>query len=187
MVLLSDEENEFTEGERPRPRVVDKRVSARPPSAPDAETARTPPEPPPAEPTQTPPEPSTPPPSAPEDPLAGDAPEREAPRPEERVWTPEQEEQAQRLAQELAQRPSLDWIINTAVTLANVAGAKIELGTPEEARLAIDAFAALVNGLGSQLGDAERPLRQTLAELQMVYAQTVAAPQGQPSPRDSDG
>ncbi len=171
-MLLGDEEKEFTEGERPRPRVVDKRVSARPSSESKAERAE------PAVPPE-PPQPSPPAPEAPADQAVG--PQTESP-PEGRVWTPEQEEQAQRLAQELAQRPSLDWIINTAVTLANVAGAKIELGTPEEARLAIDAFAALVNGLGSQLGDAERPLRQTLAELQMVFAQTVAGPKGEQGP-----
>jgi outer membrane biosynthesis protein TonB len=155
---------------------VDKRVSARGSS--DAPTAPPVQPPEPSEPTPAPeaaapppePEPSPPPVASP-----GDAPE-----PEEQVWTPEQEAQAQQIAKEIAERPSEDWVLNVAVTLANVAGAKLDMGLADDARLAIDAFEALVNGIGGQLEGAEAPLRQTLAQLQMAYAQSMSPPP--PSP-----
>ena len=81
-----------------------------------------------------------------------------------------------RVAQQIAETPSLDWVVNTAVTLANVAGTKLDLGAVDDARLAVDALAALVTGLGSQLGQAEAPLRQTVAQLQMAYAEQVTPP-----------
>lgn len=159
------EEQEREQGQRPRPKVVDKRISARgaaadpaPPGAPDATadvTVGTVPEPPREEP--------------------GSAPEPEpGPGPGGEVWTPEQEAEARRMAEEISKRPSVDWVINTAVTLGNVAGAKLELGAAPDAQLAIDAMAAIVNGVGSRLGGAEMPLRQLLAELQLAYAQRVA-------------
>ena len=87
------------------------------------------------------------------------------------VWTPEQEEQARRMVEEIARTPSLDWVLNSAVNLANVAGTKIEMGAVADAQLAIDALAALISGLGSKLQDAEAPLKQTLAQLQLLYAE----------------
>ena len=160
-----NDEREEEQSERPRPRVVDKRVSAR-----QASTTPTPP----PEPRDTPPPaPATPgptPTSAPEAAPAQDGPG------EEQVWTPEQEAQAQQIAKEIAERPSQDWVLNVAVTLANVAGAKLDMGLVEDARLAIDAFEALVNGVASKLEGTEAPLRQTLAQLQMAYAQSVTTP-----------
>jgi hypothetical protein len=80
------------------------------------------------------------------------------------------------MAQHIAETPSLDWVLNTAVTLANVAGTKLDLGATADAQLAIDALGALVEGLGARLGTAEQPLRQTLAQLRMAYAGVVAPP-----------
>jgi hypothetical protein len=153
------------EGERPRPRVVDKRISARPEGFEES------PPPAPAEKAQPAPV-SEPPTEAPPDPSPPGAPPQTPP-----VWTPEQEAEARRIAEEIAQTPSLEWVINTAVTLANVAATKIELGDPADAGLAIDALSALVNSLSGKLADAEAPLRQTLAQLQMAYAErSVGAP-----------
>ena len=155
MAMADGREEE--QAERPRPKVVDKRISARPPG----ETKQTAeatvgsvPEPPPPETDPVPP--------------AGHAPEA----PGERVWTPEQEAEARRLAEEIANTPSLEWVVNTAATLGNVAGAKLDLGAAADASLAIDALAAIVNGVGPRLQGAERPLRQLLAELQLAYAQS---------------
>jgi hypothetical protein len=92
------------------------------------------------------------------------------------VWTPEQEAEMQRLAQEIAQRPSLDWVVNTALTLVNVAGTKIEMGQVPDAQLAIDALAGMLQSAGGRLGSAEQPLRQALAELQLSFAQKAAPP-----------
>jgi hypothetical protein len=152
------------ERERPRPRVVDKRGSARAreapapvaPTEPAAETraGRPPP------PEQTPPAPHG------------------AEGRDEPLWTPEQEAEARRFAQQVVETPSRDWVLNTAVTLANVAAAKLEAGAAQDARLAIDALSGLINAVGSQLGDAEAPLRQTVAQLQLSYAQGVGPAPG---------
>jgi hypothetical protein len=96
----------------------------------------------------------------------------------ERVWTPEQEAEAKQMAQEIAETPSLEWVVNAAVTLANVAATKLELGGGSDAQLAIDALAGLINSVGSKLQQAETPLRQTLAQLQLAYAQRL--PPSQP-------
>ena len=176
-----NDEREEEQSERPRPRIVDKRVSARQASTtppPPSESPETP-APAPAGGSGTPQagppsEPAPPPPSAPDPAPAEDGPV------DEQVWTPEQEAQAQQIAKEIAERPSQDWVLNVAVTLANVAGAKLDMGLVEDARLAIDAFEALVNGVASKLEGAEAPLRQTLAQLQMAYAQSVTTP---PPPR----
>lgn len=150
---------EQDEQERPKPRVVDKRVSARGADTPGSEPKAQP----------SPPAPEPDPPTAQEpQPAAGPGPEA--------VWTPEQEQQAQQLARELAERPSIEWVLNLAVTLANVAGAKLDVGSPQDARLAIDTLAAIVEGVGSELQNAQQPLRQTLAQLQLAYAEAMGGP-----------
>ena len=185
--MAMDEEQENKE--RPRPRVVDKRVSSRvdaPPGAPggarspEGDTEHAAPSPAETDPIDTasrtsPPTGATPP-SAPSDAshLSSTADEPNPPAGE--VWTPQQEEEMRQVAQQIAETPSLEWVVNTAVTLANVAGTKLDLGAVDDARLAVDALAALVNGLGPELGQAEAPLRQTVAQLQMAYAQQVGPP-----------
>ncbi|MGH2694022.1 MAG: hypothetical protein ACRDJJ_04325 [Actinomycetota bacterium] len=134
-------EREGPQEERPRPRVVDKRVSAggaRP--EPDARTERT--------------EPRAP---TVETPTTVEQPGRE-------------HAQAREIAEEVARAPARDWVLNVAVTLANVAATKIDAGSTEEARLAIDALAAIVDGVGERLGDAGPALRQTVAQLRLEFA-----------------
>jgi hypothetical protein len=164
---MSDEERAAEEEkESRRPRVVDKRISSRPPSG-------TPPAEPPSEPepvvADVPQEPPPPPP--------GDAPPPEQPAAgEPGVWTPQQEEEARRIAEEIVKTPGLEWVVNTAVTLANVSATKLEFGNPTDAQVTIDALAALLNGVGARLEDAEAPLKQTLAQLQLAYTQRMSAP-----------
>ena len=174
------------EAEGRRPRVVDKRISAR---ATAAEATAAPPvaEPsPPSTPPAAEPAPQSAPPAA-ETPAPAPAerspsPEEQAPRPEaDDLWTPEQEAEARKMAEEMAQVPSLDWVINVAVSLANAAGVKLNSRQLEDARLAIDALAGLMGSVGSRLQDAETPLRQTLAELQMAYTQVAGSQPPQPS------
>ena len=92
------------------------------------------------------------------------------------MWTPEQEAEMRAMAQQIAETPSIEWVLNTAVTLANVAGTKLDLGAVADAQLAIDALGAIVDTLGPRLGTAESPLRQTLAQLRMAYAEMVVPP-----------
>ena len=159
---LRDDRDE--DAPRPRPRVVDKRVSATrdaqgPGRAAAASRASAV--------TSDPPPPSSP--------DGGDVtadpggPAGAAP-----LWTPEQEAEARRITQEIADTPSVEWVVNVALTLANVAAAKIDRGSAQDAGTAIDALAALVGGVGTRLGAAETPLRRTLAELQLAYADAVA-------------
>lgn len=161
------------EREPARPRVVDKRVSARrtreggsPPVAPP------PAPPPPSAPPSAPPPPPPPQPQA-ESPVAGDVGLEPPPPPgaPEQPWTPEQEAEARRMSEEMAKISSVEWVVNVAVTLANVAGTKLERGAAADAKIAIDALAGIVNALGSELAEAETPLRQTVAQLQMTYVQ----------------
>ena len=98
--------------------------------------------------------------------------------PGEPEWSAEEEAAARQMAQEIAERPGLDWVVNTAVTLANVAATKLQLGDPGDAQLCIDALAGLLDSTKGRLEDADAPLRQTLAQLQMAYAQRASSPPG---------
>ena len=164
---------EEQEEPRPRPRVVDKRVSARPPgeASPEPPRAQAPP---------PGPVPAAVPPAEAEEGVAGGAAPQQQEGYPEGLWTPEQEEAARRLAQEIRDVPSSEWVLNVAVNLANVAAAKLDAGMAPDAQLAIDALAGIVNAVGPRLGTAEAPLRETLAQLQMAFAQSVALPTDKP-------
>jgi hypothetical protein len=159
---MNQQQGDEERGPVRRPRVVDKRVSA------GGQAAEERPEPAPA--TTSPPpstqRPPTPPPEA--------GPQEAGPQ--EGLWTPEQEAEAMRVVEEIARVPARDWIADSAVRLANVAGVKLDRGDLAEAQLAIDALAALIAQVGARLGEAETPLRQTLAQLQLAFAQSAASP-----------
>jgi hypothetical protein len=93
--------------------------------------------------------------------------------------TTAEEAKARAVAEEVARAPARDWVLNVAVTLANVAATKIDAGRTEEARLAIDALAGIVDAVGQRLGDAEPALRQTLAQLRLEFARRGG---GSPTP-----
>jgi hypothetical protein len=153
---MTPEEEE--EQQSKRPKVVDKRISA---GGHAPERPKAPPEPAPVQPEP----PAAAPPPPPASPAAG--PPGEAP-----VWTPEQEDQARQMIEEIVRVPSLDWVLNAAVNLANVAGTKIEMGAAADAQLAIDAFAALVNGLSA----ASRTLEACLPLGPSVTSNSTACP-----------
>jgi hypothetical protein len=171
-----DSEERSQEDERRRPKVVDKRVS----SGGHQPTRPTPPPEPPAQAAPAPqtaaPGPQTAAPQVPAPPAGEPAgPATPGAEPE---WTAEEEAAARQMAQEIAERPGLDWVVNTAVTLANVAATKLQMGDPADAQLCIDALAGLLDKTQGRLEDADAPLRQTLAQLQMAYAQRASAPPG---------
>jgi hypothetical protein len=70
------------------------------------------------------------------------------------------------------------FLLSTAVTVASLTFGKLGAGELDEARLGIDALAALLPLLD---GDARRDLAQTLANLQIAYADAVAAAPGRPT------
>ena len=175
---MTDERPPDDEAPR-RPRVVDRRISARAreasdSAASDADSAPPTEEPGPAEPrTEPPPEPHDPGSPPPASPAVSPA---EAEQPGERVWTPEQEEAARQMAQQIRDTPTENWVLNVAMTLIDVAGVKLEGDDLPGAQLAIDSLAALTTGIADRLGEAGPALRRALADLQMAYAQRAAGP-----------
>jgi hypothetical protein len=85
-------------------------------------------------------------------------------------------EELRRVRAELAGTPVADLVANHAIGLWQLAvlhltpdeDAPIRL---DEAGLAIDAMAALVEQLGDRLGESTEPLRDALAQLRIAYVQ----------------
>lgn len=88
----------------------------------------------------------------------------------------EMAEEMRRVREEIAGTPVADIVANHAVGLWQLAVLHL---TPEgdeeprldEAALAIDAMAALVEGLGDRLGDSADALRDALAQLRLAFIQ----------------
>lgn len=75
------------------------------------------------------------------------------------------------MQQELASTPAAVIVANHAVGLFQLAAIHLNQDPPnlDEARLAIDAFAALVEGLGDRLGDEYQALIDALAQVRLAY------------------
>jgi len=163
--------------ERPRPRVVDKRVSAGGTQTPS-----------PARQDQA--VPAAPPPADPAGaggsagsaaPVEARPPQQEVQPPGGEVWTPEQEAEAMEMARHVLETPSAQWVVDSAVNLANIAATKLDMGAPGDSSLAIDALAGILKEVGHRLGDVEAPLKQTLAQLQLAYTERVMSPGAPPA------
>ncbi len=78
-----------------------------------------------------------------------------------------------RLRDELARTPAEVVVANHAFGLFELAALHLSLQPPQlpQARLAIDALAALVDVLGERLGDAHPQLSDGLSQLRMAYVQ----------------
>ena len=82
----------------------------------------------------------------------------------------------QRVRAELASTPVIDLVANHAIGLWQLAVLHLTpdegtLPRLDEASLAIDAMAAIVDGLGSRLGENAEPLVGALAQLRLAYVQ----------------
>jgi hypothetical protein len=87
------------------------------------------------------------------------------------------------IQEQLARTPVELVIANHAFGLFELAALHLSLQPPQlpQARLAIDALGALVEGLAGRLGEYERQLVEGLANLRMAYVQIRGATQaGQP-------
>jgi hypothetical protein len=130
-------------------------------------------------------------------PTPGEAPPRDAPSPPTPGPTslddlsPEERAQAEEFAQQVdtARRQLLDAPAGPVVgqqALQFYELAALHLSQPEpkldDARVAIDALAAVVNALGSRLGEAEPPLRQALNQIQMAFVEVSRAAGGSDEP-----
>jgi len=95
------------------------------------------------------------------------------------------QEELRRVRGELAGTPVADLVANHAIGLWQLAVLHLtpDEGEPirlDEAGLAIDAMAALVEGLGDRLGESAEPLRDALAQLRMAYVQITERAAGAP-------
>lgn len=86
------------------------------------------------------------------------------------------------LRQQLAEAPVEVVIANHCFGLFELAALHLSLQPPQlpQARLAIDAMAAVVEGLAGRLGDQEQQLKDALAQLRMAFVQLqgAATPEG---------
>ena len=85
-------------------------------------------------------------------------------------------EQLRALREQLSQTPVADIVANHAIGLWELALLHLsaEEGTApdlEEARLAIDGVAALVEGLEGRLGRHDEPLREALSQLRLAFVE----------------
>src|SRR4051794_9510727 len=100
------------------------------------------------------------------------------------LWTPAGERQAaptpdeaelaaqlEEMQHELASTPASVVIANHAVGLFQLAAIHLNRRPPnlEEGRLAIDAMAALIEGLNGRLGDEEEALRDALTQVRLAF------------------
>jgi hypothetical protein len=115
-----------------------------------------------------------------EGPLGGPAATEPAP-------TPEELEAVRELHERLAATPVADVIVNHAIGIWQLALVHLGVVTPPDeqgrrptpdlasAGLAIDALAALVDGLTDRLGEGEDMLRDALRQVQMLFVEIADA------------
>lgn len=108
---------------------------------------------------------------------AGGGPEHE-PTPEEL------EARLGEIREELARTPAAAVIVNHCLAFFELAALHLSLQPPQlaEAQLAIDAMAAVVEGLEGRLGADEGQLRDALSQLRLAYVQVRATNLGQQPP-----
>ncbi len=97
---------------------------------------------------------------------------------------PTEEEMAARMAEfqrELLEAPAALVITNHCIGLFQLAAIHLEAQPPnlEEAQLAIDALAGIVESLGPRLGAEERPLLEALTNLRLAFVEVRGRAPGQ--------
>jgi hypothetical protein len=111
-----------------------------------------------------------------EDPLAGLS-------PEERAQVEQMAAEMDDVRRQLASVPASVVVANHAMGLYELAAIHLSAQPPSfaEAQLAIDAMAAMVEGLQGRLGENEETLRDALAQLRLAYVQLHSQPQDAPT------
>ncbi|MGH9295790.1 MAG: hypothetical protein ACRD0B_10705 [Acidimicrobiales bacterium] len=81
------------------------------------------------------------------------------------------------LTEELAGAPAADIVANHCFGLFELAALHLSQKPPhlDDARLAIDAFGAVVDGLGDRLGAEVATLRQALSQIRLAYVKIADA------------
>jgi hypothetical protein len=93
--------------------------------------------------------------------------------PEERAQAEEFARQVDSARQQLLDAPAGSVVGQQALQFYELAALHLSQPQPklDDARVAIDALAAVVNGLGPRLGEAEHPLRQALNQIQLAFVE----------------
>jgi hypothetical protein len=91
--------------------------------------------------------------------------------PEEQAQLEAMSRQVEEARRQLLQAPAGPVVGQQALQFYELAALHLSQPRPrlDDARVAIDALAAVVESLGSRLGEAETPLRQALNQLQVAY------------------
>ncbi len=84
------------------------------------------------------------------------------------------------LADQLLATPAADVVANHCYGMFELAALHLGARPPQlaEARVAIDALAAVVEALGDRLGEAAPTLRDALAQIRLAYVQIATASGG---------
>jgi hypothetical protein len=93
------------------------------------------------------------------------------------------EAQVEALRERLAETPAETVLANHCYGLFELGAIYLSADPPllNEAKLAIDAFGLLVDGLGTRLGEAAGPLRDALAQIRLGFVQVEAAHRAAPA------
>lgn len=96
----------------------------------------------------------------------------------------ERRAQVARMQQLMLEAPAGDIVAEHAMGLYELAVLHLSQSEPRlaEARTAIDAFAALVEGMEGRLGEAEEALAQVLPQLRMAFVQATDRAKGEGTP-----
>jgi len=102
---------------------------------------------------------------------------------------PDAQVQMDELRRQLAEAPAEVVVANHCYGLFELAAVYLSQEPPlfPQAQLAIDALASLVDGLGTRLGEAQRPLQEALAQVRLAYVQLDAADKARGSTASPDG
>ncbi len=103
--------------------------------------------------------------------------------------SPEDAAHLDELRRQLASAPAEVVVANHCFGLFELAGVYLSQSPPrlEQARLAIDAFGAVVEGVGGRLGETEGTLRDALAQIRLAFVQISGAQRAGGGAQDADG
>jgi hypothetical protein len=106
------------------------------------------------------------------------------PDPSEPLSDEEVEARMAELRQQLAETPAELVVANHCFGLFELAALHLSLQPPQlpQAKLALDALGAVVEGLAGRLGEPEQQLRDGLAQLRLAYVQIQSSTKGAPDP-----
>lgn len=119
--------------------------------------------------------------------LGADRPDLSQLTDEERAQLETMQAEMAQVREQLLAAPASVVVANHAMGIYELAAIHLTAEAPNlrEASLAIDAVAALVDGLSGRLGDAEQTLREALAQLRAAYLEVHSRTSGDAPPPEA--